>query len=141
MGVVKHNESNHRTGTLTVEYMTWARMISRCYYPKNPSFSRYGAKGITVCQEWREDYTVFLRDMGRRPLGHSLDRIDPKGSYNPSNCRWATFKEQSMNQTRRNVCKMGHPFNYTDPHGDRSCRICKRERDRKYREKRVLRGW
>lgn len=88
-------------GKVAPEYITWSAMIARCYNPKNSSYARYGALGITVCDQWRNSYKAFLGDMGRRPSPyHSIDRIDSKGNYEPSNCRWATDAEQVRNRSQ-----------------------------------------
>lgn len=82
----------------TPEYRSWTNMISRCTLPSSPSFVRYGARGITVCARWRASFSDFLADMGPRPEGHSIDRIDSAGNYEPGNCRWATRSEQEANK-------------------------------------------
>ncbi len=78
-------------------YGAYAQMINRCHNPNNVSYYLYGARGIKVCQRWRDDFLNFLSDMGERPDGMSLDRIDPKGPYAPENCRWADAKTQRAN--------------------------------------------
>lgn len=78
-------------------YGAWAAMVNRCHNPKNSSYGRYGALGISVCQRWRDDFSNFLADVGERPTGKTLDRIDPTGNYEPTNCRWATPAQQRMN--------------------------------------------
>lgn len=78
-------------------YAGWQQMILRCHDPKNSIYPRYGAVGIRVCDRWRDNFQNFLADMGDRPEGMTLDRIDPTGNYEPSNCRWADAKTQRNN--------------------------------------------
>jgi hypothetical protein len=82
-------------------YNTYHAMLQRCYNQQSKMFKHYGGRGITVCERWRESFENFLTDMGDRPDGLSLDRIDTNGNYEPSNCRWATDFEQN-NNTRFN---------------------------------------
>jgi hypothetical protein len=84
----------------TTEYKAWFAMIERCHNPSNPGYEGYGAKGIYVCEEWRESFENFLRDMGMKPTArHSIDRFpNQTGPYDPSNCRWATQSEQHENR-------------------------------------------
>ncbi|CAB5212895.1 hypothetical protein UFOVP191_57 [uncultured Caudovirales phage] len=85
-------------GKNTAEYNTWHNMISRCHNPKCKEYPYYGGRGITVCDRWLS-IENFLADMGMKPSQtHSLDRINNDGNYEPSNCRWATKKEQSRNK-------------------------------------------
>lgn len=79
------------------EHKTWSGMIQRCCNPNHTEYHSYGGRGITICAEWVDSFETFLRDMGNRPAGCSLDRIDVDGGYNKSNCRWATQKEQCRN--------------------------------------------
>jgi len=86
-------------GKSTKEYHIWMGMRDRCRNPNNKAYRFYGAKGITVCKRWDEDFSNFLADMGKRPSpAHSIDRIKSTGNYEPSNCRWATMKEQQNNR-------------------------------------------
>jgi len=79
-------------------YRSWECMRSRCRNPNNPDYARYGARGITVCERWNS-FQVFLEDMGERPQGTTLDRIEVNGNYEPGNCRWATPREQQRNKS------------------------------------------
>lgn len=82
-------------------YRCWVNMKRRCLNRNDPSFQSYGAKGVTVCEEWKNSFEAFLADMGPRPQGMSIDRIDSGGNYEPDNCRWATVWTQNVN--RRNT--------------------------------------
>lgn len=84
----------------TAEYKAWIQMKQRCNNPNSSSYPYYGGKGITVCERWVQSFESFLSDLGRKPSKtHSLDRIDPSGNYEPSNCRWATPFEQVHNRS------------------------------------------
>lgn len=92
-----HKNMRHGYAFRTPTYRTWAGMIQRCNNPSNKDYADYGAKGVTVCDRWR-DFKLFLEDMGERPGGLTLDRINPYGNYEPSNCRWADWIVQANNR-------------------------------------------
>lgn len=96
-GLMIHGLSRHPL------YRTWQTMRQRCENPRSKDYSRYGGRGIAVCAEWR-DVTAFIAwieaNIGPRPAGRTLDRIDNDGNYEPGNVRWATAKEQSANRQR-----------------------------------------
>jgi hypothetical protein len=97
-GGITHGEGSRSKGQETAEYRTWLGMRRRCKNSKCRDWPDYGGRGIKVCDRW-QIYTNFLADMGRKPgPKYSLDRIDNDGNYEPSNCRWATTKEQYDNR-------------------------------------------
>lgn len=85
-----------RGGKMSGTYKTWSDMIQRCNNANNTGYRNYGGRGIKVCERWHT-FENFLADMGLRPLGKSLDRINVNGNYTPTNCRWATRQEQAEN--------------------------------------------
>lgn len=84
-------------------YQSWRNMVQRCTNPNRHDWDRYGGRGVALCDRWRR-FDAFLADMGRRPRGKTLDRVDVDGDYEPGNCRWATLKQQAQNQ-RRSTCR------------------------------------
>ena len=96
----KHGHGSNKKG-LSPTYRSWRSMRSRCLNKNDAKFPRYGGRGISICREW-DDFIVFLSDMGDRPNGTTLGRIDNDGDYCRENCRWETPLQQASN-TSRNV--------------------------------------
>lgn len=97
----------------TPTWYSWRAMIQRCHKPNNPSYKRYGLKGIKVCKPWRDSFLNFLNDMGEKPKGTSIDRIDNNKGYYPENCRWATPSQQQNNKSNTRLFR-GKPLAYWD---------------------------
>lgn len=91
----KHGHARGK-GPATRTYRSWEAMTQRCRNPNHTAYRRYGGSGVEICADWA-DFMNFLADMGERPEGKSLDRIDNSKGYNKANCRWATRTEQARN--------------------------------------------
>lgn len=97
--IARVNASHRMCQTAT--YRTWYSMIGRCHNKNHSSYPKYGALGTKVCTRWRSSFENFLEDVGERPAGKTLDRIDPFGHYEPGNCVWSTPAQQSRNTRGR----------------------------------------
>lgn len=93
----------------TPEYQAWLAMRDRCANPKNADFADYGGRGIRVCERWASrpgGWLAFAEDMGPRPTGATLDRIDTNGDYSPENCRWVSWTAQARNRRSNRTVTM-----------------------------------
>ena len=91
--------SHSRKGRRSTEYNSWRAMLQRCGNPNYREYRYYGGAGVSVCDRWTSSFENFLADMGMKPHSkHSIDRIDPSGNYEPSNCRWADSLTQRLNR-------------------------------------------
>lgn len=101
-GCFKPHKTHGKSGlNRSKEYIAWDAMIQRCCNPNNPNYKYYGAKGVKVCDRWKNSFENFLSDMGEAPSPkHSLDRKETTGSYEPNKCRWSTRIEQDRNKRR-----------------------------------------
>jgi len=125
-GNPKHGDCK---GGRSREYMSWQGMKTRCLNKNNPNYPYYGGRGVTICEKWTGRFEEFLKDMGRCPKGLTLDRIDPYGNYEPTNCRWASRSVQSSNRRLRTHCSKGHKFTPENTYvyrDGRCCRECRR---------------
>lgn len=97
-------------------HRAWVDMKARCQNPNSASYKNYGARGITVCERWLHSFPNFLEDMGERPKGLTLERINNDSGYYPDNCRWATWSDQNSNKRAhgavpfRGVWKRGNKY-------------------------------
>ena len=108
MKLYRHGDPNWKIQKIgrTPTSITWTSMKQRCNNPKDPSYPWYGGRGITYDKKW-ETLSGFIEDMGERPEGHTLDRIDNNGNYCKNNCRWATIKQQANNTSTNRILEYG----------------------------------
>ncbi len=91
------NKTHDKSGT--IEYSTWQGIKTRCLNENSKDYKRYGGRGITICEEWENSFETFYSDMGNKPNGMQIDRINNDGNYESKNCRWVTPKENSCNRS------------------------------------------
>lgn len=144
--VITHGHA--RRGSKSSTYRSWVNMRNRCRYDDHEHWEYYGGRGITVCQRW-ERFANFLSDMGPRPDGMTIDRIDHDRGYEPGNCRWASNEQQLANRRRyskgkaaQTHCIHGHLFDEANTkirsNGTRECRQCSSRRSAHRRSRKAM---
>jgi len=121
---VTHGHASNRSATPT--YRSWQNMMKRCYDPKAVGYSNYGGRGIKVCDRWLNSFEAFLEDMGERPLGKSIDRINGNLDYQKENCKWSTSREQNSNRSNNRILSFnGQTKTVSDWARELNCRYTK----------------
>lgn len=123
----RHTTHGHSTAARrTPTWVVWMSMTQRSSNPSHPAFDRYGGRGIEVCERWRV-FANFLADMGARPPGMSIDRIDNDRGYEPGNCRWATSRQQAANRTSTRLSDAkANEIRGRHEHGERKASLARR---------------
>lgn len=120
-GCLRNKQTGERSTTHKLSnspiYNSYTSMIARCTKKNKDNYHRYGGRGIKVCDRWLESFENFYEDMGDRPDGFTLDRIDPDGNYEPDNCRWADTVTQSINKSKKKDNNTGIPNIRKDSNG------------------------
>lgn len=139
----RHTHTRTHGKSHTREFAIWNTMRARCSNPNSEQWKYYGGRGIKVCAEWANDFAAFISHIGPRPSErHSIDRIDVEGHYEPGNVRWATAREQRLNQREKTLCLKGHELagdnlkiRKSGARRYRRCLTCERQAQRARRAK------
>jgi hypothetical protein len=123
-------------------WQSWKAMHNRCQDVNHPGWHRYGGRGIKVCMHWN-DFENFFADMGHRPPGKTLDRINNDGNYEPSNCRWATRLQQMEHKRNKKFCSRGHEWTEANTYFRRggrvrNCRTCRKLNMEQFKLRRLI---
>jgi len=97
----RHGHRGIEPSDRTPTYNSWRKAKERVYNPNAQGYKYYGGRGVEMCNRWTNSFEYFLFDMGERPEGTTIDRINPFGNYEPTNCRWSTRQVQANNKRRR----------------------------------------
>lgn len=132
MGKIKYHNIDFNNELIVLTYNSWRSMRNRCLFDNNNN-KYHKKRGITICDEWIDNFECFLQDMGVRPSkSHTLDRIDVNGDYEPDNCRWATYTEQANNK-RNNVYITYNDITHTIAEWGKILNLSKTELNKAYK--------